>query len=280
MSGLRRFIMKNFLRYLHFFYPLNWVSIFILGGFVSHLFFIAEVFATGDAKPEVELEGVLLQQQNWSDELVEEVDTPQKGVEVFSFDFVEPGRWNVTDVVGDEYLEGSHKGLDSWIEMSDDGGPQFSVNHSIAQKVGNVRDSLRNALPVEGRPGDQARSIIGRFRDQGSADPEELYNNALQFAKSGEVMDAYLLYYFAARKGHIKSSVALAEMYDPNRFLKGNSSIEEPDAALAFKWYKKAADKGSRIAATRLKFLRHWVETSMPDYTPEKKRLLLLWKQL
>lgn len=269
--------MKSFLMYLHFSYPLNWMPVLIIGSFVSSLLFFPGVFASEDAKPEIELEAVLMQQQNWSDELIEEVDAPKKGVEVYSFDFVEPGRWNVMDVVGQEALEGSYQGLDSWIEMSDD-SPVFEVDDNVAQKVGNVRDSLRSTLPVEGRPGDQARSIIGRFRDQGNADPEELYNNALQFAKSGEDMDAYLLHYFAARKGHVKSSVALAEMYDPNRFLKESSSIDEPDAGLAFKWYKKAADKGSRLAATRLKFLRHWVETSLPDHTPEKKRLLILWK--
>ncbi len=272
MSDFRQFIMKKYLRYVHVFRSLYWISIFILGSFAPHL-----LFATEDEKPAVELEAVLMQQQNWSDELVEEVDTPKDGVEVLSFDFINPGRWNVTDVMG-EYLEGSYKGVESWIDMPDDSDPKFGVDQGINSKVNSVRDSLRNTLPVEGRPGDQARGIIGRFREQGSADPEDLYNNALQFTKSGEGMDAYLLYYFAARKGHIKSAVALAEMYDPNRFSKASSSVGEPDAALAFKWYRKAADKGNRIAVARLEFLRHWVETSLPDYTPEKKRLLLLWK--
>ncbi len=261
--------MGTLLKYPYIRYPRWWVPVFIVVCFVSYASFADEERA---AKPSVELEGVLLQQQSWSDGLVDDVAAPEKGVEVFSFDFNDPGRWNVTDILAED-LKGSYQGLDSWIEMSDD-RPRFAAD----KKIDEVRDSLRNALPVEGRPGDQARSIIGRFRAQKSADPNDLYDNALQFMKNGEVMDAYLLYYFAARKGHVKSSVALAEMYDPNRFSKSNSVVDEPDAALAFKWYKKAADKGNRIAEVRLKFLRHWVETSLVDHSPEKNRLLLLWK--
>ncbi|MCF6235537.1 MAG: hypothetical protein L3J70_04060 [Gammaproteobacteria bacterium] len=239
----------------------------------SHLLFASDEYT----KPEAELEGVLMQQQSGSDGLLEEVTASEKeAVEVLVFDFVELGRWSLTDDGGDESWEGSSQGLDARVKLPDDNSPVFVVDRNVDQ----MRDSLRNSLSAKGRPGDQARSIIGQFRDQNGEDPAELYNNALQFTKSGEAMDAYLLYYFAAREGHINASIALAKMYDPIRFLKERSHIEKADAALAFNWYKKAAGRGSRVAADHLESLRHWVETSLPDSTLEKQRLLLLWKKL
>ncbi len=237
----------------------------------SHLLFASDEYT----KPEAELEGVLMQQQSGSDGLLEEVTAPEKeGVEVLVFDFVELSRWSLTDDGDDESWEGSSQGLDARVKLLDDNSPVFVVDRNV--------DQMRNSLSAsaKGRPGDQARSIIGQFRDQNGEDPAELYNNALQFTKSGEVMDAYLLYYFAARKGHINASIALAKMYDPIRFSKESSHIEKADAALAFNWYKKAAVRGSRVAAAHLESLRHWVETSLPDSTLEKQRLLLLWKKL
>ncbi len=240
------------------------------------IFGIHLLFASEYTNPETELESILMQQKSWSDELPEEVDMSAKdGVEVLVLDFVEPGHWSMPND-SDELWEGSYQGLDDWIDLSGDNSPVFGVDRNVDQ----IRESLRNSLTVQSRPGDQARSIIGQFRDENNQDPEELYNNALQFMKRGEAMDAYLLYYFAAKKGHINSSIALAKMYDPNRLSKENNHIEKADAALAFNWYKKAADRGSRVAKVHLKSLRHWVEVSLPDSTPEKQRLLLLWKNL
>lgn len=251
--------------------------VFVVGSFAPHL-----LFAYEDVKPEAELEGILMQ-QSWSDELREEVTlSPRSGVEVLALDFIEPSQWNIIDISEGEPWEGSFQGLNAIVDIFDS-NHEFEVDHNVAQgfdqSVKQMRNSLRKSLPIEGRPGDQARSIMSRFRARDNVDSEDLYNNALQFMKSGEVMDAYLLYYFAARKGHINSSVALAKMYDPNYFSKENSSVDQFDAALAFSWYKKAADKGNRVALAGLETLRHWVETSLPDHTPEKQRLLLLWKK-
>ena len=107
---------------------------------------------------------------------------------------------------------------------------------------------------------------------------QQLYDEASQLVQAGQVTDAYLLYFYAARQGDGPSAFALAEMNDPAYFNKGNELMEEPDPMQAYKWYSMAAASQVDQATERLSKLRAGVEAAAAAGDPSAQRLLLNWK--
>jgi len=113
------------------------------------------------------------------------------------------------------------------------------------------------------QPGEAARAIIAGIREKGqpsTIDLEHVYLEASEFRVAHRLADAHLLYFFAAREGHVPSAVVLGEMFDPLLFSPETSLMDEPYPLQAARWYSVAAQKGSPEAATRLADLRTWAE--------------------
>ena len=127
--------------------------------------------------------------------------------------------------------------------------------------------------------GNTARKLIKSIK-QGdkSVSLDQLYARAGQLQAENQNTDAYLLYFYAARKGHGASAFVLGTLNDPAHFHGVTELLEKPDPMQAYKWYSIAA--ANQVAGTeaRLKALRSRVETAAADGDPSAQRLLLNWK--
>ena len=134
--------------------------------------------------------------------------------------------------------------------------------------------------PVEVNPGDHARAIIAHLKEEGSQpDLDELFERAEQFGSEGQLTDAHLLLFYAARSGHMASARELGAMYDPVHHSSKTSIMDEPDYTQALKWYKQAAEAGDPEANARLEQLKLWMERAAAEGDEDAKRLLLQWNQ-
>ncbi|MGD8588939.1 MAG: hypothetical protein PVG22_08940 [Chromatiales bacterium] len=128
-------------------------------------------------------------------------------------------------------------------------------------------------------PGEQARDLIRTVKSgEKQVSMKQLFNEADKLAQTGQGTDAYLLYFYAARKGHGQSAFALAEMNDPAYFKEGNELLEKPDPTQAYKWYSMAAASQVDQAEERLIELRAGVEAAAAAGDLSAQRLLLNWK--
>ncbi len=134
------------------------------------------------------------------------------------------------------------------------------------------------AGPRVGRPGSRARSLITQMRSRGAVDLAEVYDAAQQAQADGELADAYMLYFFAAREGHADAALALATQADPYTRDPENSVFEAADLTQAHKWYQVAAQNGSREAAQQLAAMRSRVEELAADGDVQAQRIALLWQ--
>jgi len=126
--------------------------------------------------------------------------------------------------------------------------------------------------------GDRARAIIAELRQGASPGLSRAYAQAEAFRDGGHPVDAYLLYFYAARLGHAPSALALGTMADPQFYRPGTDLLDAPDMAQAYKWYKVAADQGDATARQRLAGLRLQVEAAAATGNGQAQRLLLEWR--
>ena len=133
--------------------------------------------------------------------------------------------------------------------------------------------------PVEeqAREGDKARQIISRHKQEGGA-LEDLFDQAGELSAQGELADAYLLLFYAARNGHPESALILGKQSDPALFTAGTSIQERPDIVQAHKWYNIAAEKGNTEAEILLDGLKLTVSDQATSGDPVAEGLLLQWK--
>lgn len=127
-------------------------------------------------------------------------------------------------------------------------------------------------------PGEKARSMIADLKAKGTQpDLDKLFNYSENLITKGELEDAHLLLFYAARLGHIQSARVLGGMYDPNYYSADTSIMDKPDPAQAYKWYKKAAEGGDKKADQQLADLRILVEQDARRGQEESKLLLQRW---
>jgi hypothetical protein len=117
--------------------------------------------------------------------------------------------------------------------------------------------------------------------EQGGASSEldSAFARAEAFRKSGQLADAQLLYFYAARDGHPGAAFEYASMNDPNHHSPETSLLAEPDAFQAYRWYTTALEGGVAAAEPRLDALHEWAEAAAADGDSEADRLLLQWEQ-
>jgi len=127
--------------------------------------------------------------------------------------------------------------------------------------------------------GEQARETIAELRERSEAgrpNLDEAFAQAEAHREAGELADAQILYFFAARNGHAQAAFRLATSYDPLHHDPQTSLLEKPDPFQAFKYYMQALEGGVAEAQTRLDALRKWAEQQAPT-NAEAERLLLQW---
>jgi TPR repeat protein len=137
------------------------------------------------------------------------------------------------------------------------------------------------ALPPaakEAKP-EEAREIISQQKETTETDFDKSYKQALQFMDDGQMADAQLLLFYAARGGHGPSALVLAGLYDPVGFNPATSLMEKPDAFQAFKWYNKALEAGEEQAAGPLEELKSWCEAAAADGDQQAAQVLLQWEK-
>ena len=112
-----------------------------------------------------------------------------------------------------------------------------------------------------------------------AADLNTAFERAGAFRKSGQLGDAQLLYFYAAREGHPGAAFEYAAMNDPNHHSPETSLLAEPDAFQAFRWYTVALEGGMTAAQQRLDALREWAVAAAADGDDKADRLLLQWER-
>jgi TPR repeat protein len=127
--------------------------------------------------------------------------------------------------------------------------------------------------------GEAARTLIAAQRSGNDSRPlSEINRLAETYQQQGRLTDAYLLWFFAARKGDGEAALALASLHDPNHFEDGNSLLSEADATQAYKWYSTAARQSIPQATERLQALRATLQTQADAGDMTANRLLLNWQ--
>lgn len=126
-------------------------------------------------------------------------------------------------------------------------------------------------------PGMRARQFIEQLRSEGQPYPlDDLFSKATDYDREGSLADAHLLYFFAAREGHVDSMIKLAEMLDPNYFQPENSLLDQPDPLQSYKWYQKAAAQGQPDMSARIEKLQQWAMQESESDNPYARQLLMV----
>jgi len=116
-------------------------------------------------------------------------------------------------------------------------------------------DPTSNSIVLAG--GDSARQYIHSLETENQpVDLQMVYNEAEKRNRQGQLEDAYLLFFYAARQGNASAAFKLAQLYDPTFFKSGSSMIDTPSIFQAGKWYRQAADAGHPEADLFLEQLR------------------------
>ncbi len=159
--------------------------------------------------------------------------------------------------------------------------PKFTVETQTAASSAGLtppgRAERMHPLPRFTIPGSFARARIEEFRAADTPADEAFQEGARQLAR-GRSIDAYLLYFHAARQGHTGAALALATQADPAYHDPILGFIEQPDVTQAIKWYRIAADAGDITAQDRLISLQARIDQQASLGSEQAQRLTLLWR--
>ena len=119
-----------------------------------------------------------------------------------------------------------------------------------------------------------ARTLITELRTSSKPDFNKAYDAGETLRKKGQLDQAYILYFFAAREGHANSAYRLGQLAD-NVI---NKAAYRADATQAIKWYRKAQSAGISEATDALDKLKRHYEDKARSGDANARRLLLLWR--
>lgn len=159
-------------------------------------------------------------------------------------------------------------------EIADIPLPSGQRSPATAESPALPQTATATATATEGSA---ARALIAGIKKDGTP-LSELVAKAQEMQAKGEITDAYLLYFYAARKGDASAALALGKQADPGYFSAGRSPLDKPDMEQAHKWYSVAKSAGNPEAAKLLAELRQLVESAASDGDPQAQRLALQWK--
>ncbi|MDJ0834291.1 MAG: hypothetical protein QNJ69_12260 [Gammaproteobacteria bacterium] len=163
---------------------------------------------------------------------------------------------------------------------SDRGGKQTEtlplqdIETATAEPESEPEDEITRQAPPS--PGVIAREYIVDLRQQGKPYPfDTLMQKAADLSSEGSLADAHLLYFFAAREGHVAAMMTMAEMTDPLRFQPQNNLLDEANAIQAYKWYSQALAQGHQPAREHLDQLHEWAKREAQNDDQTALQLLL-----
>ena len=91
------------------------------------------------------------------------------------------------------------------------------------------------------------------------AEIEDLIREGNKRMREGDIIEARQFYQKAVKMGDAEAALAMGRLYDPIYFARIDKDTE-PDAAVAFDWYRKAMDSGAtRTAKVRMENLKHFL---------------------
>jgi len=150
-------------------------------------------------------------------------------------------------------------------EPENKGTPNSTIQHNPTNRV--LSD------------GEAARTLISRLRSKESIlSSDQIVDQAVALQQQGNLTDAYLLLFYAAKEGDGPAAFELASMHDPNHFTRDSSLLDNPDAYQAHKWYTLALKKDVTAAKKRLQVLRRTTEEQAKSGDLAAQRLLLNWQ--
>lgn len=122
----------------------------------------------------------------------------------------------------------------------------------------------------------RAREFISQLRKQGKPYPlDEVMAKAAMFTSEGNLADAHLMYFFAAKEGGVDAMMVMAEMSDPTMFRAEDNLLDQADAVQAYKWYSQSLEKGFEPARARLENLSQWAKAEAQNGNTSAQQLLL-----
>jgi len=122
----------------------------------------------------------------------------------------------------------------------------------------------------------RAREFISQLRKQGKPYPlDEVMAKAAMFTSEGNLADAHLMYFFAAKEGGVDAMMVMAEMSDPTMFRAEDNLLDQADAVQAYKWYSQSLEKGFEPARARLEKLSQWAKAEAQNGNTSAQQLLL-----
>ena len=129
------------------------------------------------------------------------------------------------------------------------------------------------------REGDRARAFIASLLSEGaSPDPDTVFVEAIRLQGEGYAVDAYLLFRFAAHRGHGQAALVLGNQANPAFRDADIPDLLKDQPEQAYKWYSIAAAEGIDEAAEQLQDMRKGLEHSASNGDESAQRLLLLWQ--
>jgi TPR repeat protein len=156
--------------------------------------------------------------------------------------------------------------------------PPSQLGEQATDQIPAIAGDESQPALLDDTPGAKARALIASMRAAGAIDLDQALAAAAQAQSEGELANAYLLYFFAAREGSGTAALELGKQADPATRDPLNSVFAAPDLNQAYKWYKIAAGNGESEARDRLADLQARVEQMAAGGDPQAQRISLLWQ--
>lgn len=168
-------------------------------------------------------------------------------------------------------------GVAIWLVPGKDEKKSVDIPLPVSQPAAPETSKATASEPAPFGDGEAARNMITAAKTDGTS-LDQLVTSAKQFQAEGKVSDAYLLLFYAGRKGNAEASLLLGKQADPAYFSSGASPLDQPDMEQAHKWYLTAAEAGNPKARELLNALRDQAESLAAEGDQQAQRLILQWK--
>jgi hypothetical protein len=169
-------------------------------------------------------------------------------------------------------------GLIIYIFLGSGRGNIAPQNASIEAPESNIVELEAGQINREAQlpAGQRAREFIRQLRNKGKPYPlDEAMAKAAMFTAEGNLADAHLMYFFAAKEGDVDAMMVMAEMSDPTMFRAEDNLLDQADAVQAYKWYSQCLENGFEPARARLENLSQWAKAEAQYGNTAAQQLLL-----
>ncbi len=164
--------------------------------------------------------------------------------------------------------------------------PKDTIIGMRRQKKSSFKPKLKhnsdqNLKASTAKPGSAARIFIAELENGSqSTNLDRVYDRAEVLSKQNQPVDAYLLNFYAAKRGHGKAAFRLAQMADPATFSKKFKLLmfDTANVTQANKWYLQAMLAGHPEAKQFLEQLRARVRTKAAAGDEIAQRLMMQFK--